>query len=813
MGRSKIYLLLIFFCLAFSVGNAQDRPVYQDTVLEVPGYEDTMTTGFRQRVERYRQGLVRIRQQNLLDEIRSTISRAEAYQKSTINSEQIVNLINSTREYLSVVNEGVFINKITTPSQRDLAVSASILTELLSRAEIQQDAIAVYSRNLVNFRLRLDSLASDSVLLIIPSDPVLEKKYLQKIEVIVKESGPVDSTLTSSISAIQDLQNELDLMVFSIRSSLQEIERQRNYITTHALNRELPNLYSSSPMGHSLTDIIQSSVGKEFLALKFYLAQASGRIIMLVFLIGFGTYFLRSLKKTVTQRGRLDPDFKGQLVLRHPLLSAFLIVTSLFQFFFLSPPFIFGFTIWLLQAICLAFIFRGYISRDWMRFWIIMTILFVLASLDNFILQASLAERWILQILSIVGLGYGLYTLIWGRRGELRERGILYFAGFFIATQFVAFLLNLFGRYNLGKTLLTGGYAGFIIAIIFLWTVRFINESMSLASKTYRHSEKKSFFINFEKVGEKVPMIFYLLLVIGWCILVGRNFYGFRQMAEPFTNFLSVSRKLGSFSFNLQSVLVFFVIMFCSVLLSRLISFIASEPAETGSSEKNPPKVTLGSWLLLIRILIISFGLFFAFAATGIPLDRLTIVLGALSVGIGLGLQSLVTNLVSGLIIAFEKPVNVGDSIELDNKQGTMKSIGFRASTITMADGSILVVPNGDLLKGPLINWTLGKRARRLDVTVSVALGSDLEKVHELLNEILSKNESILRSPSPTVIAKEFVENTILFQVFFWADILYDSGLVKSGIIKAIDAAFRAEGIVIPNVRVDNDNVSIGNRQ
>src|SRR6185295_13041860 len=105
----------------------------------------------------------------------------------------------------------------------------------------------------------------------------------------------------------------------------------------------------------------------------------------------------------------------------------------------------------------------------------------------------------------------------------------------------------------------------------------------------------------------------------------------------PFTNFLSVTRKLGNFSFNFQSVLVFFVIMFCSVLLSRLISFIASEPTEESHSEKNPPKVTLGSWLLLIRITIISVGLFFAFAATGIPLDRLTIVLGALSVGIGLG--------------------------------------------------------------------------------------------------------------------------------------------------------------------------------
>ena len=101
--------------------------------------------------------------------------------------------------------------------------------------------------------------------------------------------------------------------------------------------------------------------------------------------------------------------------------------------------------------------------------------------------------------------------------------------------------------------------------------------------------------------------------------------------------------------------------------------------------------------------------LFLAFSAVGIPLQQITIVIGALGVGIGFGLQTLVNNLVSGLIIAFEKPVNVDDQIEIGGQSGKVKSIGFRSSVIATADGADLIMANGDLLNSPVINWTLGE--------------------------------------------------------------------------------------------------------
>jgi len=374
---------------------------------------------------------------------------------------------------------------------------------------------------------------------------------------------------------------------------------------------------------------------------------------------------------------------------------------------------------------------------------------------------------------------------------------LLYFIAFVAISETASLLLNTFGRYNVSKTLLISGYSGIIIAVLFLWTIRLINEILGHISKVYKHPDVKLFYINFEKIGDKVPGFFYVFLVLGWIILVGRNFYSFKQFAADFNDFLTVERNLGNYTFTINGLFVFFLILTCSVALSKIISFFA-EPVETHSKDKKPGKVGIGSWLLLIRILIISMGLFLAFAASGIPLDKITIIIGALGVGIGLGLQGLVNNLVSGLIIAFEKPVNVGDIIEVNNKPGVMKSIGFRSSVVTLADGACLIIPNGDLLSQHLVNWSIGRNNKRLILNVGVAYDSDLEKVQQILNKILEGEERIRSYPSPVVAAKQFSPSSIEFELQFWINIMSDGTRLKGDIIEKIYTAFKKENIVIP---------------
>jgi small-conductance mechanosensitive channel len=172
-------------------------------------------------------------------------------------------------------------------------------------------------------------------------------------------------------------------------------------------------------------------------------------------------------------------------------------------------------------------------------------------------------------------------------------------------------------------------------------------------------------------------------------------------------------------------------------------------------------------------------GLFLAIAATGVPVDRITIILGALSVGVGLGLQALVNNLVSGLIIAFEKPVNVGDQVEIEGRSGRIKSIGFRSSIVSTFDGADVIIPNGDLLKAHLVNWTLGKSRRRADLPVGVAFGTDLQKTKKLLEELMAEDKRILPYPSPVVLFQQFSSSSIDIKLFFWTKPLMTPRILK----------------------------------
>ncbi len=748
-------------------------------------------------IKKYKAGRLAIRQQYLIEEIRGTTQKAKIYLKKGIDRNRSYRQLEETRASFNIANEGVFQNTGTIQTQRNLAASSAVLTELLRQLVDQKNELEDYNNDLIAFRDKIDSLSSDPALYTSPSDSLAALKYIQKVSIVAKEIGPTDSVMNQALSYTRDLQTDVEVLIYSIRSSLEDVNNYRNNLTNRAFSRELSNITGPIENSRPLKEIIEYSLAKEKLALNFYVKENRGRLVILISLIIATSIFIRSLKSKMVHEKTLDPGYKGQLTLRYPILTSIVVILSIFQFIFLDPPYIFSFFLWLISAICLTIIMKIFIARYWMRFWIIMILFFGLASMNNMILQVSRTERWLLWVLALTGATYCSYYLLRGKKDQLRERKLPYFIAFVVISEVASLLLNTFGRYNVSKTLLISGYSGLVIAVLFLWTIRLINEILGLISKVYKHPDAKLFYINFEKIGDKAPGFFYVFLVLGWIILVGRNFYSFNQFAADFNDFLTTERNLGNYTFTINGLFVFFLILTCSVILSKIISFFA-EPGESHSKDKKPGKVGLGSWLLLIRIIIISLGLFLAFAASGIPLDKITIIIGALGVGIGLGLQGLVNNLVSGLIIAFEKPVNVGDIIEVNNKPGVMKSIGFRSSVVTLADGACLIIPNGDLLSQHLINWSIGRNNKRLTINVSVAYGSDLEKVHQILNGILENEERIRSYPSTVIAAKQFSSGSIDFELQFWINIMSDGTRLKGDIIEKINAEFNKAGIVIP---------------
>jgi small-conductance mechanosensitive channel len=193
-------------------------------------------------------------------------------------------------------------------------------------------------------------------------------------------------------------------------------------------------------------------------------------------------------------------------------------------------------------------------------------------------------------------------------------------------------------------------------------------------------------------------------------------------------------------------------------------------------------------------------------------MDKITLMISALSVGIGFGLQNVINNLVSGLIIAFEKPINLDDIVEVGSQTGKMKSIGIRSSVITTWDGADVIIPNGDLLNQHLVNWTMGSNKRRYEMELGVAYGSDLKVVKTILETVLMEHQLVLKYPTPMVWYTKFNDSSIDFVIKYWVSHYNFGNDIRNDLIIAIDLAFKANNIEIPFsqqvVHLVNDNES-----
>jgi potassium efflux system protein len=201
----------------------------------------------------------------------------------------------------------------------------------------------------------------------------------------------------------------------------------------------------------------------------------------------------------------------------------------------------------------------------------------------------------------------------------------------------------------------------------------------------------------------------------------------------------------------------------------------------------------------LVHYALVLVGFFIALSALGFELKNITIIGGALGVGIGFGMQAIVNNFVSGLILLFERPIKVGDVIQLsDGQRGRVHNLGLRATTVQTFDRAEIVVPNGDLISNQVTNWTLGDRSMRLTIPVGVAYGSDVETVMRVLMNVATDNNQVLKDPQPMVLFLNFGDSSLDFQLRVWIADFNDRRIIQSALVREIDRKFRDEGVEIP---------------
>jgi small-conductance mechanosensitive channel len=364
-----------------------------------------------------------------------------------------------------------------------------------------------------------------------------------------------------------------------------------------------------------------------------------------------------------------------------------------------------------------------------------------------------------------------------------------------IAVLLVAAVANVLGNVSLAEMLtssiLQSGYVGLVLyaGVTVLASVLRLLLSRRVLSR---------FSIVTQHAGpllHSFTRLLRLAALAAWIIVVMNQFRVYRPIRDGVVAVLTFELKLGQLSLTLGGVLLFF--------FSVWLAFWVAKTARLILQDEVLPKMSLprgvgNSISSLTYYALVIAGLFAALVAAGFEVSQLTIVVGALGLGIGLGLQNVVNNFVSGLILMFERPIQPGDVVEVGGVSGKVREIGMRATTLSTFEGADVVVPNGMLLSEKLINWTLSDMDRRIDVNVGVAYGSDPRKVLELLMDVTVGTEGIAIEPAPAVLFVGFGANSLDFSIRSWTNNFGDWVKIRSNLTVRVHDALMAAGIEIP---------------
>ncbi len=258
---------------------------------------------------------------------------------------------------------------------------------------------------------------------------------------------------------------------------------------------------------------------------------------------------------------------------------------------------------------------------------------------------------------------------------------------------------------------------------------------------------------------------------------------------------LSASFAVGQLEVSLGGIVAFALTLMVSIYLARFTRYVLDEDVLPRLSLPRGVPYAVSATVFYMVLLV---GVFAALAAGGFDLSRFALLAGALGVGIGFGLQNIVNNFVSGLILLFERPIKTGDTIEIGQLIGEVRRIGIRSSTVRTWEGAEVIVPNANLVSDQVVNWTLSDRHRRIDVGVGVKYGTDPERVIELLLAVAKTDDRVLDQPEPNALFLGFGNSSLDFRLRAWTSQFSRWVAIRSELTVEMNRKLAEAGIEIP---------------
>ncbi len=555
--------------------------------------------------------------------------------------------------------------------------------------------------------------------------------------------------------------------------------------------------WRDAPPRSEFPALVRDSAAPQLAVLKRYIADRSRRavlhVLLLVALLWFALVARRRVRAWAAESGGMDPTLR---VFELPGSTALIVTLMLSDWVYVRQPMIALNLIGLALVLPILRILRQVtLPAPSAALWCAAGLIVLNRLRDLTLLSAPVVEQEVVLLVS--GGGAVAMALLWRRDllsvGRFKLPGVL--AGVGTGVLVLACLLAALGYMRLAR-LLTGGvlrsvyaalglFAGLVVTMaVFSYLLRVPPVSRLHMVTSYRALIERRFAV----ILWWGAVVIWLAATLEWFAVLDDLKAG---VAAVFG--YRVSRGLVSIS--LGDVVGLIVTVWVAFLLSRFIRFALEEDVY--------PRLPMGRGMPyaisnLLHYVILLLGFLVAVGAMGVNLDRLTILTGAFGVGVGFGLQTIVNNFVSGIILLLERPIQVGDAIQMGDLDGEVRRIGIRSTTVHTWRGAEVLVPNATLISGNLTNWTLSDRTRRIELPIGVAYGTDPERVLGLLTETAASVSGVLASPAPVALFLGFGDSALNFELRAWTDHFEEWGSIRSKMAVAVNNRLKAEGIEVP---------------
>jgi potassium-dependent mechanosensitive channel len=653
-------------------------------------------------------------------------------------------------------------------------------------------------------RARLDQLKKTwQATLQSAKQPDTPQPFLQSVQNVVDSIERTRQVAESGREQVLTLQGRLSEQEARVLTALSSVEQSQNRALKSLLVRDSPPIWSGEiSLGREWEKQSGASFSSQLKASTAFAKQHPFAFLvhaLLIVLIATALQLIRRRMRKVTEE---KPDLQRAVpILDLPVSMAFALSLLIVAPIYPQAPRFIQAIMGTAALIPTVLILRKLLQPNSYPILCALVVMYFVGQLR--LLAASLPHSGRLLFLGQM-LGGSLFVIWLLRSGHLPTaaaetqgrlwRGIRAIAIIGLIILPAAFLANIFGYLNLGNLLGIIFLKSVFVAAMLYTAIRILEGLIIIALQVGPLGSLRVVSLHRPMLQRRTCRVLEFLAFLFWLSLI-LNFFGLLTPLTATTRAaLNANLGIGSLNISVHSILAFLIAIWASFLVSRFLRFLLEE--DVYHHFHLAPGIPYATSTML-HYAILLLGFFIALGALGIDLTKITILAGAFSVGIGFGLQNVINNFVSGLILLFERPIKIGDIIEVSGIAGEVRRIGIRASVIRTADGSEVIVPNGSLISSNVTNWTFSDVLRAIEVSVNVIRGADPQRVFELLKNTAAGHPGVAKEPSPQVYVVNFTAGAITFQLRVWTDQYHEWAQLRSDLSVAVNDALAREKIAI----------------